>query len=171
MNKSVDVVQYASAEVLPGGIEATFIPMRNLLFLTLAANRAYHHGARILVVGVSQEDFGGYPDCREQFLISANKTIHHAAGESELAIWAPVLFLSKKLRCRSAWKLWPIAIPAITASSRPAVIVMPVCCGPRDLPRPVLSIRWWRGPRVCRILCLRRDDLCWFCRVIGVRRS
>jgi 7-cyano-7-deazaguanine synthase len=96
VNKSVDVVQYASAEVLPGGIEATFIPMRNLLFLTLAANRAYHHGARILVVGVSQEDFGGYPDCREQFLISANKTIHHAAGESELAIWAPVLFLSKK---------------------------------------------------------------------------
>lgn len=63
-----DLEQYADHHSLPGGLEKTFVPMRNQLFLTLAANRAYVIGARILVTGVCQEDSGGYPDCRQVFI-------------------------------------------------------------------------------------------------------
>lgn len=60
--------QYADHTTLPGGLEKTFVPMRNQLFLTLAANRAFCIGASVLVTGVCQEDFGGYPDCRREFI-------------------------------------------------------------------------------------------------------
>lgn len=53
---------------LPGGLEKTFVPMRNQTFLTLAANQAYVLGCRNLITGVCQEDFGGYPDCRQVFI-------------------------------------------------------------------------------------------------------
>ena len=54
--------------VLPGGLEKTFVAMRNQLFATVAANRAYVLGCRNLVMGVCQEDSGGYPDCRQEFI-------------------------------------------------------------------------------------------------------
>ncbi|HEY9713339.1 MAG TPA: 7-cyano-7-deazaguanine synthase, partial [Chroococcales cyanobacterium] len=62
-NNSEPVAKYESAEKLPGGLEATFVPGRNILFLSVAANRAYVLELDELVIGVSQEDFGGYPDC------------------------------------------------------------------------------------------------------------
>lgn len=63
-----ELEQYADFDSLPGGLEKTFVPMRNQLFLTIAANRAYVRGCRTLVTGVCQEDFGGYPDCRRVFI-------------------------------------------------------------------------------------------------------
>jgi 7-cyano-7-deazaguanine synthase len=63
-----ELEQYADMNSLPGGLEKTFVPMRNQLFLTLAANRAYVLGCRTLITGVCQEDFGGYPDCRRVFI-------------------------------------------------------------------------------------------------------
>lgn len=59
---------YASADVLPGGLEKTFVPMRNQLFLTIAANRAYVAGCNNIVTGVCEADSGGYPDCRRDFI-------------------------------------------------------------------------------------------------------
>lgn len=60
--------QYKDHRSLPGGLEKTFVPMRNQLFLTIAANRAYVLGTWILYTGVCEEDFGGYPDCRRDFI-------------------------------------------------------------------------------------------------------
>lgn len=60
--------QYDNHNVLPGGLEKTFVPMRNQMFLTIAANRAYCIGASKLITGVCEEDFGGYPDCRRSFI-------------------------------------------------------------------------------------------------------
>lgn len=60
--------QYKDHSVLPGGLEKTFVPMRNQLFLTVAANRAFCIGADVLVTGVCEEDYGGYPDCRRAFI-------------------------------------------------------------------------------------------------------
>jgi 7-cyano-7-deazaguanine synthase len=95
VNPDYEVGQYDSADVLPGGLEDTFVPARNLLFLALAANRAYCLGCDSLVVGVSQEDFGGYPDCRGSFIRSMQETISEALG-SPFKIYAPLLDLTKR---------------------------------------------------------------------------
>jgi 7-cyano-7-deazaguanine synthase len=68
VNPDEQLEQYADHQSLPGGLEKTFVPMRNQLFLTIAANRAYVLGARTLVTGVCEEDNGGYPDCRALFI-------------------------------------------------------------------------------------------------------
>src|SRR5690606_29151081 len=47
------------------GLPNTFVPGRNLLFLTLAAALAYRRGLSALVTGVCETDFSGYPDCRD----------------------------------------------------------------------------------------------------------
>lgn len=60
--------QYNSVEELPPGIESTFIPGRNILFLTLAANRAAVLGIQDIFIGVCETDFAGYYDCRQVFV-------------------------------------------------------------------------------------------------------
>lgn len=68
VNADAALEQYENYDSLPGGLEKTFVPMRNQLFLTVAANYAYVNGAGILVTGVCQEDSGGYPDCTRPFI-------------------------------------------------------------------------------------------------------
>lgn len=90
------LAEYDDHRSLPGGLEKTYVPMRNQLFLTIAANRAYVLGASALVIGVSQEDYGGYPDCREDFI----RTVYHATnlalpGTHKLAIQTPLLHRDK----------------------------------------------------------------------------
>ncbi|WP_019501481.1 7-cyano-7-deazaguanine synthase QueC [Pseudanabaena sp. PCC 6802] len=60
--------QYNSTEELPGGVEPTFIPGRNILFLTIAANRAAVLGIQDIFMGVCEADFAGYYDCRQVFV-------------------------------------------------------------------------------------------------------
>lgn len=95
--------QYADMWSLPGGLEKTFVPGRNLLFLTLAANYAYSLGITDLVTGVCQEDYGGYPDCRQVFIDSAQETIRRGFGYDEkdpfmtsFRIVTPLMNLTKK---------------------------------------------------------------------------
>lgn len=89
--------QYENHSSLPGGIEKTFVPMRNQLFLTLAANRAIAIGADLIVTGVCEEDFGGYPDCREVFISALQKAINlgNEGAAQELEIQTPLMFLTK----------------------------------------------------------------------------
>ena len=47
------------------GLPNSFVPGRNLVFLTLAAAVAYRRGLQVLVTGVCETDFSGYPDCRD----------------------------------------------------------------------------------------------------------
>lgn len=61
------LAQYASAAELPTGVEPTFIPGRNILFLTIAANRAYCLNTQDIFMGVCEADFAGYWDCRQSF--------------------------------------------------------------------------------------------------------
>jgi 7-cyano-7-deazaguanine synthase len=94
--------QYADHKSLPGGLEKTFVPMRNQMFLTIAANRAYVHNARALVTGVCEEDYGGYPDCREQFIhaLAYACNLGTFTGEdgapASLDILTPLMRLTKK---------------------------------------------------------------------------
>lgn len=59
---------YAPGATLPEGIAQSFVPMRNQLFLTLAANQAYCRKADVIVTGVCETDSSGYPDCRQDFI-------------------------------------------------------------------------------------------------------
>ena len=52
-------------EMQANGLPTTFVPGRNLLFLTFAATLAYRRGASVLVGGMCETDFSGYPDCRD----------------------------------------------------------------------------------------------------------
>lgn len=89
--------QYADKDSLPGGIEKTFVPMRNMMFLTLAANRAVALGAQHIVTGVCQEDSGGYPDCRQSFINALVLALNESNGESfpRIDIHTPLMYLTK----------------------------------------------------------------------------
>ncbi|KAG0323440.1 hypothetical protein BGZ97_004070 [Linnemannia gamsii] len=55
-------------ETLANGLPNTFVPGRNLMFLTMAAALAYRRGLQVLVGGMCETDFSGYPDCRDDTL-------------------------------------------------------------------------------------------------------
>lgn len=103
-----DLEQYENPEALPGGLEKTFVPMRNQLFLTLAANRAYVLNCGVLYTGVCQEDFGGYPDCRRNFIDALQLACNLGSftGEKDtrppLKIVTPLMYLTKAQSIRYA---------------------------------------------------------------------
>jgi len=72
----------------------TFVPGRNLFFLTFGAVIARTQGIRNLVTGVSQADYSGYPDCRDTFIRSANATLNLAMDE-QFIIHTPLMWLNK----------------------------------------------------------------------------
>ena len=107
--------QYSNMHALPGGLEKTFVPGRNLLFLTVAANLAYSLGVTDVITGVCEEDFGGYPDCRQAFITSAQQTIREGLGYidqkgfadrfCEFAIHTPLMNLTKAESVQLATRL------------------------------------------------------------------
>lgn len=72
----------------------TFVPGRNLFFLSIGAVIARSHGIFNLVTGVSQADYSGYPDCRDTFIRSANTTLNLAMDE-QFIIHTPLMWLTK----------------------------------------------------------------------------
>jgi len=72
----------------------TFVPGRNLLFLTFAAVIARSHNIFNIVTGVSEADYSGYPDCRDTFILSANASINLAMDE-HFKIHTPLMWLNK----------------------------------------------------------------------------
>jgi 7-cyano-7-deazaguanine synthase len=110
VNPNEKLEQYADHHSLPGGLEKTFVPMRNQLFLTIAANRAYVIGADALVTGVCQEDNGGYPDCRRVFINCVEEACNYGtftqeAGKVPLQIYTPLMVLTKAESVKFAMKL------------------------------------------------------------------
>ena len=76
------------------GCPNTFVPGRNLFFLSAAAVYARENGIFDLVTGVSQTDFSGYPDCRDSFIRSLNVTLNLAMDE-QFVIHTPLMWLDK----------------------------------------------------------------------------
>lgn len=77
-----------------GELPSTFVPGRNHLFLSFAAVYADAIGARHLITGVSETDFSGYPDCRDNFIKSLNVTLN-LAMEGRFVIHTPLMWLDK----------------------------------------------------------------------------
>lgn len=72
----------------------TFVPGRNLFFLSIAAVFARERGISHLVTGVSQTDYSGYPDCRDSFIKSLNVSLNLAMDE-QFVIDTPLMWLDK----------------------------------------------------------------------------
>ena len=104
INKEIEVETYENIEALPGGLEKTFVPGRNILFLTVAANRAYIEKCTDMVTGVSQEDFGGYPDCRATFIQEMRSALSYGL-EYNIEIRTPLIYLTKKETVELAFDL------------------------------------------------------------------
>lgn len=78
-----------------GGPPNTFVPGRNLFFMSIAAVYARERGIRHLVTGVGQTDFSGYPDCRDTFIKSLNVTLNLAL-EEQFVIHTPLMWVDKE---------------------------------------------------------------------------
>ena len=76
------------------GLPNSFVPGRNLIFLTYAAAFAYSRGISELVTGVSQTDYSGYPDCRADTMRALNLAIN-LGMEQEFTIHTPLMYKSK----------------------------------------------------------------------------
>jgi 7-cyano-7-deazaguanine synthase len=76
------------------GLPNTFVPGRNLLFLTVAAAFAYQRDIHDLIIGACETDYSGYPDCREQTLRALETTLH-LGMDYAVQIHTPLMHLTK----------------------------------------------------------------------------
>lgn len=76
------------------GLPSSFVPGRNALFLTLAHAHAQEIKADLLITGVCQTDYSGYPDCRDEFIRSLERSLN-LGYETEISIVTPLMFLTK----------------------------------------------------------------------------
>lgn len=76
------------------GLPNTFVPGRNLLFLTLAAALAYRRGLEVIVTGVCETDFSGYPDCRDDTM-KAMQLALSLGMDKRFLIETPLMWIDK----------------------------------------------------------------------------
>ena len=87
-------------ELQANGLPNTFVPGRNLLFLTFAATLAYRRGASVLVGGMCETDFSGYPDCRDNTL-KALQVALSLGLDTPMTLDTPLMFIDKA----DTWRL------------------------------------------------------------------
>lgn len=83
-----------------GEIPETYVPARNLIFLSLATAYAEVIGAKTIYTGVNAVDYSGYPDCRPEFIRSLTETVNLATkmgvtSEEKIKIETPLIHLTK----------------------------------------------------------------------------
>jgi 7-cyano-7-deazaguanine synthase len=82
------------------GLPNTFVPGRNLLFLTFAAAIAYRRGLKVIVGGMCETDFSGYPDCRDD-TIKALQVALNLGMDRRFALETPLMWIDKA----ATWRL------------------------------------------------------------------
>ena len=112
------------------GLPNTFVPGRNLVFITYAAAYACQRDIRHLVTGVAQTDYSGYPDCRQATIQSLQQTLR-LGMESLVEIHTPLMHLSKKQTVELAGDLGALDAMALTHTcyygQRPPCGICPAC--------------------------------------------
>jgi 7-cyano-7-deazaguanine synthase len=81
-------------ELQANGLPNTFVPGRNLLFLSFAATLAYRRGASVLVGGMCETDFSGYPDCRDNTLKALQAALSLGL-DTPMTVETPLMFITK----------------------------------------------------------------------------
>lgn len=76
------------------GLPTTFVPGRNLVFLTVAAAIAYRRGINVLIGGMCETDYSGYPDCRRETIDAQERTLSLGL-DTPIRIETPLMHLSK----------------------------------------------------------------------------
>lgn len=112
-NALTDAAVDVPHEVAGAGLPITFVPGRNLIFLTFAAAHAYPRRIRHIVTGVAQTDYSGYPDCRDETLAALKRAIN-LGMEAEFELHTPLMHLSKKQTVEMAVELDAIGALAHT---------------------------------------------------------
>ncbi len=82
------------------GLPSTFVPGRNLIFLSFAAATAYRRGAGVLVCGMCETDYSGYPDCRDN-TIKATQVALSLGLDTSMVIETPLMWIDKA----DTWRL------------------------------------------------------------------
>jgi 7-cyano-7-deazaguanine synthase len=98
LTRDVQITMQAS------GLPNTFVPGRNLLFMTLAAAVAYRRGLKHLVTGVCETDFSGYPDCRDDTM-KAMQVALTLGMDRRFVIDTPLMWIDKAETWRMAKRL------------------------------------------------------------------
>jgi 7-cyano-7-deazaguanine synthase len=96
-------------EMGAGGLPTTFVPGRNVMFLTAAAALGYRRGIADLVGGMCETDFSGYPDCRDETIKATAKALSLGLAQ-EVNIHTPLMFIDKAETWRMAWELGGTAL-------------------------------------------------------------
>ena len=99
-DSSIEMDQEKPADGPPN----TFVPGRNLFFLSIAAVYARERGINHLVTGVSQTDYSGYPDCRDAFVKALNVSLNLGMDE-QFVIHTPLMWIDKAQTWAMADKL------------------------------------------------------------------
>lgn len=88
------LTEAVAIQMSDSGLPNTFVPGRNLLFFTLAAAVAYRRGLKVLVAGMCETDYSGYPDCRDDTLKSLQVTLNLGL-DTRLVIETPLMWMDK----------------------------------------------------------------------------
>ncbi|MCI5065661.1 7-cyano-7-deazaguanine synthase QueC [bacterium] len=109
LTESLPIQEHGTKDGLPN----TFVPGRNLIFLTYAAAYAYQRSIQHLVLGVCETDYSGYPDCRAETLKSTLAGIN-LGMEANFLLHTPLMLLSKKETVLLAKELGALSALAAT---------------------------------------------------------
>ncbi|MEM7742107.1 MAG: 7-cyano-7-deazaguanine synthase QueC [Pseudomonadota bacterium] len=88
------MIEEVAIEMGTNGLPTTFVPGRNIMFLTLAGALAYRRGVKHLVTGVCETDYSGYPDCRDD-TIKALQVALNLGMETRFVLHTPLMFVDK----------------------------------------------------------------------------
>jgi len=128
------------------GLPNTFVPGRNLLFLTLASAIAYRRGLTVLVAGMCETDYSGYPDCRDD-TIKAQQVALSLGLDTRFVIETPLMWVDKAETWALAAKLGGAALVELIRTQTHTCYL-----GTRDLLN-----EWGFGCGACPACDLRRN--------------
>lgn len=116
---------------MPQGLPTSFVPGRNILLLTAAAAYAVKVRAKVIVGGMCQTDYSGYPDCRRDTIDALEKTFALGLGVA-VEICTPLMYLTKKETVEMARSLpgcWDALADSITCyeGKHPGCGTCPAC--------------------------------------------
>lgn len=97
IDKKAKIPSGRSFDRIKRGVPSTYVPARNLVFLSIATSFAESVKANAVFIGAHTEDYSGYPDCRKRFLDVFKKTVNAGTKRGKkIAIRAPLLEKNKK---------------------------------------------------------------------------